>query len=124
MNKKLLIFLRANKFRDNDEIRFEVKNYNKTFDVNFYSLKSSAAFLYNSSTYSLRFFFRLIYISLSTSDCLSSSPPEISPKSSSPVKSPGLLVYLSSSSFSYTDFSKSGILAFKLSTKLFRSISY
>ena len=35
MNKKLLIFLRANKFRDNDEIRFEVKNYNKTFDVNF-----------------------------------------------------------------------------------------
>jgi len=35
MNKKLLIFLRANKLRDNDEIRFEVKNYNKTFDVNF-----------------------------------------------------------------------------------------
>ena len=35
MNKNLLIFFRANKFRDNDEIRFEVKNYNKNFDVNF-----------------------------------------------------------------------------------------
>jgi hypothetical protein len=35
MNKNLLIFFRANKFRKNDEIRFEVKNYNSSFDVNF-----------------------------------------------------------------------------------------
>ena len=35
MNKKLLIFFRPHKFRDNDEIRFEIKNYNKKFDVHF-----------------------------------------------------------------------------------------
>ena len=35
MNKKLLIFFRPHKFRDNDEIRFEIKNYKKKYDIHF-----------------------------------------------------------------------------------------